>query len=182
MTRESASQTAGPYLHIGLAPNAAGLPMFGGDLGARMVGDGAEGTRMVLTGEIRDGSGAAVTDALVEMWQADAAGHCPARDPAFTGWGRTTCDTAGRFRFETLRPGALDGQAPHVTLWIAARGIGLALQTRVYFPDAPENATDPVLSRVPESRRDTLIAAATPEGYNIKITLQGADETVFFDI
>lgn len=187
MTRipESASQTAGPYVHIGLLPNAAGLAMYGGvDPGGAMRGEGARGVPLTLTGRVLDGLGAPCRDALVEAWQADADGHLPSRDPSFAGWGRSGCDAeTGLFRFETVRPGPVAGQAPHVTLWIVARGINLGLQTRVYFAGDPALATDPVLARIdPPVRRETLVARETEGRWHIDIRLQGEGETVFLDV
>ncbi len=183
--RESASQTAGPYVHIGLLPNAAGLPMYGGaDLGSVMRREGARGEAIALTGRVLDGLGEPCRDALVEVWQADADGQLPPRDPGFAGWGRSGCDAAtGTFRFDTVRPGPVAGQAPHLTLWIAARGIGLALHTRVYFAGDPANDADPVLARIdPPSRRETLMARAVEGGWHVDIRLQGEGETVFLDV
>jgi protocatechuate 3,4-dioxygenase alpha subunit len=173
MSRETASQTAGPYLHIGLLPNAAGLPMYDGDLG-QGIGAEARDDLITLTGRILDGEGAGMPDAMIELWQADADGSGV--------WQRSGCDGDGRYTFQTPRPGTLPGQAPHLTLWLVARGIGLALQTRAYFQGKPENAADPVLARVPDGRRETLMA--TPEGgvWHMNVVLQGSDETVFLDI
>jgi protocatechuate 3,4-dioxygenase alpha subunit len=137
-----------------------------------------------------------VTDAVVEIWQADADGsYAGTPSPnsnttaAFTGFGRKPTDITGTYRFETIKPGAVtnaDGtaMAPHITLWITARGINIGLQTRAYFGDEVEaNATDPVLARVPDYRRETLIARAEGAGrYVLDIHLQGDNETVFFDI
>lgn len=183
MSRETASQTAGPYVQIGLMPNSAGLPMDSGDLGHVTFGRTTGGTRIAFTGRILDGAGDPVTDAMIEVWQADTDGRTP--PPAgtgFPGWARTHCDDDGRFAFDTVMPGALPGQAPHLTLWIVARGIGLPLQTRAYFDGAPENATDPVLSRVPAARRDTMTAQRDGPEWHMNIVLQGPDETVFLDI
>ncbi|MBY8974905.1 protocatechuate 3,4-dioxygenase subunit alpha [Rhodobacteraceae bacterium NNCM2] len=190
--RESPSQTAGPYVHIGCMPNAAGIGgVFPADLGAEMVNDQTLGERMTLILRVFDGEGAPMTDAVVEIWQADANGIYPGGeqgDPNFTGWGRQPADQEGAFTFHTIRPGTVpfaDGrmQAPHVSLWIVARGINLGLNTRVYLPeDAAEHAADPVLSLVDPARRETLIARKGNSGYAIDIHLQGAHETVFFDI
>lgn len=193
--RESPSQTAGPYVHIGCAPNAIGLGgVWEADLGAAMITGPAEGPRMTLSVAIFDGAGDPLRDALVEIWQPDAAGRFagqPAADPHFTGWGRQVADPeTGCVTFDTLRPGqiAWDGgrmQAPHVTLWIAARGINLALQTRAYLADEDAaNAIDPVLADlVPPDRVTTLLAQPDGPGrYHLDIRLQGAGETVFFDI
>lgn len=191
---EAASQTAGPYVHIGCTPNFAGIEgVYPRDLGAQMITGKAAGPRITLTGQVLDGTGTPLRDAMVEVWQADAKGIHPGQpgaDPHFTGFGRCACDaTDGIFRFETVRPGpvawTMSGmQAPHITLWIVARGINLGLHTRAYFADAPENADDPVLKRIEhQARIQTLMA--TPEKddtYRFNIHLQGPDETIFFDV
>ncbi|MEX2518567.1 MAG: protocatechuate 3,4-dioxygenase subunit alpha [Paracoccaceae bacterium] len=196
--KETPSQTAGPYVHIGCVPNFCGIGgVYAEDLGASMLRAGARGERITIRGAVLDGFGAALKDALVEIWQADAAGlyNSPeetrgAADPNFTGFGRKAGDyTTGEWVFETIRPGATpfpDGrmQAPHVTFWIVARGVNLGLHTRMYFPeDQAALKADPVLSRLEhQSRAATLIAARTgPAEYRFDIRLQGAEETVFFD-
>jgi protocatechuate 3,4-dioxygenase, alpha subunit len=191
---ETASQTAGPYVHIGCTPNFAGLSgLYSADLGAQMVREGAEGRRITLTGRIFDGAGDALCDALVEAWQPDAAGRFAGQseaDPQVTGFGRCPCDAeTGLFHFETIKPGPVawpEGgkQAPHVSLWIVARGINIGLQTRVYFADeAHANAADPVFAQLPEARARTLLAQPRGAGeYHLDIHLQGPDETVFFAV
>jgi protocatechuate 3,4-dioxygenase, alpha subunit len=192
---QTPSQTAGPFVHIGCAPAHAGLDGPFPDLGRTMVSPGTNGERITLTGCIFDGAGAVMKDALVEIWQADAAGLHPGRgeprgaaDPHFTGFGRCACDgESGEFRFETIRPGAVpypDGRmmAPHITFWIVARGINTGLHTRMYFPE-DDLSNDPLLARIEHRDRiRTLVAQKTPEGYRFEIRLQGADETVFFDM
>ena len=196
--KESASQTAGPYVHIGLTPNFAEIgSVYDADLGTRMVGDKSRGERIVVSGRVIDGAGAPLKDALVEIWQADADGlyNSPsetrgAADPNFTGWGRcpTNMDN-GEFRFETVKPGRVpfkDGRlmAPHITFWIVARGINIGLQTRMYFADEAEaNAEDPLLARIEHrSRVPTLVAERDGDTYRFDIHLHGEKETVFFDI
>src|SRR5690606_34122279 len=196
--KESPSQTAGPYVHIGLTPNFAEITgVYPEDLGIRMVNDKTKGERITITGRVLDGTGTPLKDALVEIWQADADGlyNSPSEmrgsaDANFTGWGR--CPSGmddGVFRFETIKPGRVpypDGrmQAPHVTLWIVARGINIGLQTRMYFPEEEAaNAEDPILGRVEHRIRvGTLIAQKVEGGYSFDIHLQGDKETVFFDI
>ena len=196
--RESPSQTAGPYVHIGCTPNFTGIDIYGGDLGAVMKTGPVQGTKITLTGHIYDGTGTALRDAMVEIWQADAAGLFPATsetrgqaDPHFTGWGRAPADMdSGAYTFETVKPGAVpypDGrmQAPHITAWIVARGINIGLHTRIYFEDEAEaNATDPILTRIEhQTRVPTLLARHEGNGlYRFDIHLQGPQETVFFDI
>ncbi|MCV3270823.1 protocatechuate 3,4-dioxygenase subunit alpha [Roseobacter sinensis] len=184
---ETASQTVGPYVHIGCMPNAIGLhDVYPEDLGARMRGESTEGQKITIEGIIRDGAGAPLTDALVEIWQADARGRYGADGSGFTGWGRAAADAqSGVWRFETIKPGAVEAMAPHITFWIAARGINMALHTRMYFPeDETLQASDPVLAGfVPAPRRNTLIAQKTADFmYQFNIHLQGSEETVFFDV
>ncbi|MEF2552858.1 protocatechuate 3,4-dioxygenase subunit alpha [Aurantimonas sp. A2-1-M11] len=200
--KESPSQTAGPYVHIGCTPNFCGIEgVFPEDLGARMVDDETKGERISIVGRVFDGVGTALKDAMVEIWQADAAGLYPgpsetrgAADPHFSGFGRSPGDmNTGEFVFRTIKPGPVpfkDGrpQAPHVTVWIVARGINLGLHTRMYFADeAAANEADPILSRIEHrSRVPTLIAPRTMEDgvptYRFDIHLQGENETIFFDI
>lgn len=184
--KESPSQTAGPYVHIGMTPSLEGItgPNVK-DLGAGPV-PGA-GPRIVITGRIFDGSASPVSDAVVELWQADADGNHTA------AWARTACSSTGAFTFDTVKPASVAGpdgkpMAPHVTLWIVARGINIGLHTRLYFDDEAEaNEVDFVLNRIMDPRRrKTLIAtrsdAADKTVYTLDIRLQGNDETVFFDI
>ena len=200
--KESPSQTAGPYIHIGATPNVSGIAgIYTEDLGRALVNARTLGTRIVLTGRVMDGTDTPLKDALLEIWQADAAGLYPGRgehrgtaDPDFAGWGRQAVDAeSGVYRFETIKPGRApfpDGRlmAPHVTLWIVARGINTGLHTRLYFGDEAEaNAADPVLARIEhQSRVSTLVSPCTlvdgTPTYTFDIHLQGANETVFFDV
>jgi protocatechuate 3,4-dioxygenase alpha subunit len=201
---ETPSQTAGPYVHIGLIPRQAGFDIFENNLGETLVSPETRGERIRVEGRILDGTGALVRDALVEIWQANAAGRYAhpadrqegkALDPAFRGWGRTgTNFETGIWAFETVKPGSVEGRrghkpmAPHLNLWIVARGINLGLATRMYFGDEEAaNAADPVLNIIEQpERRETLIARREQrEGksvYVFDIRLQGESETVFFDI
>jgi len=196
--KETPSQTAGPYVHIGLTPNFCDIGgVFPLDAGKTMLAKDTMGQRIAISGRVIDGSGAPVTDAVVELWQADADGNHPqaseSPDAAFTGWGRQPTDATGTFRFDTIKPGAVSGpdgvmQAPHVSLWIVARGINTGLATRLYFADeAVANQADPVLRKVLDPRRrETLIASVSQNDgtatYTLDIHLQGENETVFFDI
>jgi len=194
--KESPSQTAGPYVHIGCVPNFCDITgVYPEDLGARMVNAETKGERITVKGTIYDGTGTPLKDALVEIWQADAAGLYPGNDPRgtadpnFTGWGRQAGDyDTGEWQFDTIRPGAVpfpDGRmmAPHISLWIVARGINIGLNTRMYFPDA-DNSADPLLTRIEHQNRvATLIAEKETDGvYRFDIYLQGEKETVFLDV
>jgi protocatechuate 3,4-dioxygenase alpha subunit len=196
--KESPSQTAGPYVHIGLTPNFAEITgVYPEDLGIRMVNDKTKGERVTIKGRVLDGTGTPLKDALVEIWQADADGlyNSPSEvrgsaDANFTGWGRCPSGMEdGVFTFETIKPGRVpypDGrkQAPHITFWVVARGINLGLQTRMYFGDEEAaNAEDPILGRIEHRVRvPTLIAQREGNVYTFDIRLQGENETVFFDI
>lgn len=196
--KESPSQTAGPYVHIGLTPCFTGIEgVYEEDLGRIMINEKTRGERITVIGRVLDGTGTPLKDALIEIWQADSAGlyNSPAEtrgsaDPNFTGWGRSAGDmTTGEFVFQTIKPGRVpfkDGHlmAPHITFWIVARGINLGLHTRMYFADEEEaNADDPVLARIEhQARLATLIAPRQNDAYRFDIHLQGDRETVFFDI
>lgn len=198
--RETASQTAGPYVHIGLAPGAAGFDIYERELGWDIAGPNAAGERIRVEGLVIDGTGSPVKDVLLEVWQANAAGHYAhpegggAVEDGFRGWGRVITDfDTGAWGFDTVKPGKVPGrmgrmQAPHLNLWIVARGINVGLNTRLYFDDeTAANAADPVLNLIEwEIRRKTLVARrevrAGKAVYRFDIRLQGADETVFFDI
>ena len=186
--KELPSQTAGPYVHIGLMPNFCGIDgCWPVDLGTGPLDPRAKGERIEIVGRVIDGAGQPVKDALVELWQAGASGAYAGddgADPHFSGFARSATDNAaGEYRFATVKPGARAGAA-HLTLWIVARGINLGLHTRVYFPeDSASHAGDPVLKRIPDpARRATLIATREGAGrYRLDVRLQGEGETVFLD-
>jgi protocatechuate 3,4-dioxygenase alpha subunit len=187
----TASQTVGPFFHVGLLhPDLADLTR----------GGKAKGDKIVIEGQVRDGDGAPIPDAMLEIWQANAAGKYDhpedlqdkPRDANFLGFGRAFTDQHGRYRFTTIRPGPMPGrgnalQAPHIVMSVFARGLLNRLVTRLYFGDlAPANESDPVLSRIDDAAaRQSLIAqpvtGATP-GYRFDVVLQGKGETVFFDV
>ena len=171
--KESPSQTAGPYVHIGCTPQTAGLEQR--SMGAQLGQTGPEDAQaMTLDITALDGAGDPLRDALFEVWQAGA-DVCPGH------WAREAADLeTGLERFMTLKPSASEGQAPHLLVWIVARGINLGLTTRIYFPDE-DNRSDPVLG-LAGARADTLIAERTNAGYAHVIHLQGPNETVFFDV
>lgn len=202
MLKETASQTAGPYLHIGMAPAATGLEIWKDERWNVLAGPRTQGQRIRLEGTITDGAGVLVRDALVEIWQANSHGRYahPADtqdkplDPAFQGWGRCPADfKTGLWWFDTIKPGPVTGRggrpmAPHINVTVFARGINVHLNTRAYFDDEAEaNAADPVLSLVElPPRRETLIARREERDgqvvYRFDIRLQGEGETVFLDV
>jgi protocatechuate 3,4-dioxygenase alpha subunit len=168
MTDLTPSQTIGPFLHIG-------LPWTDGPLAAAADAPGA----ITITGRVTDGAGEPLPDGLVETWQSGGEGR--------SGFGRCPTDKDGGYRIVTVRPVAQpdrDGrtEAPHIDVSLFSRGLLDRLVTRIYFPDAEENAADPVLESIDTDRRDTLIATATGDGYRFDIRLQGDRETVFFDV
>jgi protocatechuate 3,4-dioxygenase, alpha subunit len=185
------SQTVGPFFHLGLA-RAEWDDLAAGD---------PAGERIAIEGRVIDGDGAPVPDALIELWQANAAGrynHPDDRqddkplDPHFRGFGRVATDADGRFRVVTIKPGPVPGrgnalQAPHINIALFARGLLKHLYTRIYFADEAANAGDPLLSSIEdEAARHTLLArreaSAGPALHRFDIVLQGEGETVFLDI
>ncbi len=189
---ESASQTAGPYVHIGLTPNFTGIrKVYKEDLGKNLKP--ASGDVITISGFVHDGAGALVRDCLLEFTQADDNGKtrlAKVGSNGFSGFNRVPIDLKkGSYKLETIKPGrvkAPDGspQAPHITVWIVARGVNIGLHTRIYFDDEMEaNKVDPVLDLVPKARRSTLIAKSTGKNkYQLDFRLQGENETVFFDV
>ena len=198
MPRQTPSQTIGPFFGFGLVPDQygfAGTAIGGGTL----VTDQASGQRIRIVGRVFDGAGAVIPDALIEICQADATGRCdgftnePPSGPAdapFTGFGRvgTGARPDGRFEFETIKPGSVDGlQAPHLQVTLFMRGLLRHVVTRIYFADEHEaNLRDPVLRAVSRDRRNTLIARCddshSSRTYSFDIHMQGERETVFFDV
>jgi protocatechuate 3,4-dioxygenase alpha subunit len=170
----SPSQTIGPYLRLLLREDAARID-------ARDA--------VTLFGHVLDGAGDPVPDAMLELWQADAAGRYIGPDdtatpPGFTGFARVATDDDGRYVIETVKPGPVAGQSPHIAVSVFARGLLHRVVTRIYFPDeAAANAADPVLVSVtPEERRTTLVAQPHDGALRFDIRLQGPGETVFFAV
>lgn len=205
---QTPSQTVGPFFHYGL-PWKGGADLVGkSDMGARPdLFDEAHwvlnlssptgtpaGEVIELSGRVTDGAGAPVPDAMIEIWQANAAGRYRSLDdprdqvpldPHFVGFGRSSCDIDGVFRFRTVMPGRVPGpdgtlQAPHLAVSVFGRGIIKRLATRIYFEGTDGIEDDPILSLVPADRQDTLLAKRQSEGWRWDIVLQGAGETVFF--
>ena len=193
MLTETPSQTAGPYVHIGCIPTFAGVDgVYPEDLGLRAIEDGAKGQIITIRGSVYDGTGWALRDAMMESWQPDAAGLFPGQngaDPKVNGFCRFAADKdSGEFTLRTVKPGPVPlrhggMQAPHIALWIVARGINIGLSTRIYFEDE-DNSGDMLLNRIEQRpRAETLIAKKTGEGeYRFDIRLQGEGETVFLDM
>ena len=168
------SQTVGPYFGI----------LIRGRHECRQVSDASAAAVIVIEGQVLDGGGNVIPDALVETWQTD-----PPSDAHFNGYGWAHTRADGGFRFETVKPGRIPApegggeQAPHIVVSVMARGILTRFLTRIYFEDEASNAQDPVLALVPAERRDTLMARRIGEGhYRFNLVMQGAGETVFFDV
>jgi protocatechuate 3,4-dioxygenase alpha subunit len=186
------SQTVGPFFAIALTSDRYGYkPLLSNDL----VTPDASGETIHIEGRIFDGDGNLVTDAFVELWQADGTGRYSSErgrtNAAFKGFGRCGTTAEGRYSFRTVKPGAVAGpdgrpQAPHINVSLFGRGLLNRLFTRIYFEDEPANAHDAVLGLVPAERRKTIIArrdgaAGGAPRYVFDIRLQGEDETVFFE-
>ncbi len=179
------SATVGPYLAIGLTwPD-----------GIWAAAEGTEGG-FWIRGQVFDGAGDVVPDAMVETWQADPDGGFPSPDdprgaatyPGFRGYARASTIT-GEYGVFTLKPGRVpDGegglQAPHIDVSLFARGILDRVVARIYFADeADANDEDVVLRSLPDDEaRRTLIATPSDDGYRLDFYLQGDRETVFFAV
>jgi protocatechuate 3,4-dioxygenase alpha subunit len=183
------SQTAGPFFHLGCTERHS--------LG-KMATSQTLGERITLICRVMDGDGLPMNDAMLELWQANAAGkylhpedtQAKPVDRSFTGFGRLSTDQEGLCRFETIKPGRVPGsdsalQAPHINVSVFARGVLKRLATRIYFAGDPTNSADPILSLVREERRKSLMAIPDPlrpGEWRFDIYLCGEHETVFFDV
>jgi len=190
MSKQTPSQTVGPFYAIGLTRQPMNL----------MTTDLTQGERIRIEGQVFDGDGVAIPDVMVEIWQANAYGRYnhpddkqeKPLDATFTGWGRSGTDDNCFYSFETVKPGPVPGnedsvQAPHINVVIFARGMLVHAYTRIYFDDEASNASDPLLQSVKnEARRKTLIAMRGERDgkvvYRFDMRLQGENETVFFDM
>ena len=187
--KQTPSQTVGPFYSIGLTDRAMNS----------LVTDQTPGQRIRIEGQVIDGDGKPVPDAMIEIWQANAAGRYnhpddkqeKPLDGSFTGWGRSGTEPNGFFSFDTIKPGPVPAseesvQAPHINVVVFARGMLVHAFTRIYFSDEPANEEDPVLNSIEKERRQTLIANHRDESgkivYRFDIRLQGDNETVFFDM
>ena len=182
----SPSQTVGPYGAIALF-----------DVLTPTLVDPSDPRAVWIRGTVYDGAGDPVPDGMVELWQANAAGRYnhpaddrsePELESGFLGFGRANTAPDGRFEFVTVKPGPVpwpDGglQAPHIEVGVFARGLLKRAVTRIYFPDEEAaNAADPVLSRLDEAARATLVAVPEDDGLRFDIRLQGPGHTTFFAV
>jgi protocatechuate 3,4-dioxygenase alpha subunit len=185
--RATTWQTVGPYFHIGLER----LYTW------KIADEGAGGEGVSIEGRVVDADGEPVPDAILEIWQANAAGKYAHQedtqdkplDPHFRGFGRIPTDDEGRFHFTTIKPGPVPGpgdvdQSSHLVVIVLMRGLLRGLVTRAYFPNEPQLETDPILQLVDPARRATLILKPSQESASLfhwEVRMQGKDETVFFD-
>lgn len=192
--KQTPSQTVGPFFAYGLTPG-----QYGYDLKSLftpvLAQPHAAGEHIRITGQVFDGKGQSVLDALVELSQVDGSGRAVktragVESTGFTGFGRCGTGTlpGNHFEFSTVKPGAVAaGQAPYINVCVTMRGLLLHTFTRIYFDDeAAANARDEVLASVPEARRGTLVAKRSVDSagvvYRFDIRMQGEAETVFFDL
>jgi protocatechuate 3,4-dioxygenase alpha subunit len=196
---QTPSQTVGPFFHYGLPWKGCADLVGDSDIGARpelfpdenyklalptSKGE-VSGEIITLEGLVTDGAGQPVPDAMIEIWQADAAGLYAdgSSNTGFIGFGRASTSEDGIYRFRTVRPGRVDDeQAPHIAVGVFGRGLIKRLATRAYFEGEPANDADPILALTPAERRDTLVARKVGDAWRFDIVLQGERETVFFDI
>ena len=162
------------------------------------------GERIIVTGRVLEAGGRPVPGALVEIWQANAAGryrhdgdrHPAPLDPNFSGAGRCVTDAEGRWRFVTVKPGAYPWKnhpnawrPAHIHFSLSGRSFVQRLITQMYFPGDPLFAFDPILQSVPEGARGRLVSRFDPEvtvaewalGYRWDIVLRGREATPLED-
>jgi protocatechuate 3,4-dioxygenase, beta subunit len=187
------TELTGPLLGDGLVRESDG------DLTAQHGGEPI-GQRIVVHGRVLDGDGRAVPNALVEVWQANAAGryrhavdqHPAPLDPHFSGVGRCLTDGDGRYRFVTIRPGCYPWgnhenawRPAHIHFSLFGRAFVQRLVTQMYFPDDPLFEHDPIFNSVPAAARSRLVSsfdlgATVPDwalGYRFDIVLRGCAAT-----
>ncbi|MFN8354197.1 MAG: protocatechuate 3,4-dioxygenase subunit alpha [Spirosomataceae bacterium] len=188
--KQTPSQTVGPYFAYGLTPEQYRYE-FSSIADENLLGDDTPNQPIRIVGQVIDGAGVPIPDAMIELWQPDASGAFASvyQKGQFKGFGRvgTGTDAQHRFIFETIKPGSVEGQAPHINVIVLMRGLLTHAYTRLYFSDEVEaNAQDAVLNSVPADRQNTLIAQRTEEFgkvvYRFDIHMQGDNETVFFDV
>lgn len=189
--QQTPSQTIGPFFAYSLTAGQYGYN-YNSIINGSLLSDDTEGERMYITGHVFDGNGNTVSDAMIELWQADANGIYVTQYPdiaiseiPFKGFGRlgTGTNNEHRFIFKTIKPGSVKGYAPHINVMLFMRGSLHLLYTRIYFSDEA-NDTDILFNSVDEERRQTLIAQRQEVNgiiqYHFDIHMQGEKETVFF--
>jgi protocatechuate 3,4-dioxygenase alpha subunit len=190
--RDTPSQTVGPFFAYGLTAVQYGYD-FTSIADDFIVGPDFDAQRIIVSGCVYDGQGKIIPDAMIELLQADASGKYRSTPiekdrEDFNGFGRlgTGTQAGNKFSFHTVKPGQIDGQAPHINVILFMRGSLLHLYTRIYFEDEKSNEKDGLLNMVPAERRQTLIAKRVSRSdlteYRFDIHMQGEKETVFFDV
>ena len=183
--------TIGPFFLKPLVDGCADLTQSSGHT--------ARGQHIQLSGRLVEEGGKPVLNAILEIWQADAAGvfrhpldpRSAEADPGFGGWGRARTDKDGRYEFRTVIPGPSREEngivrCPHINLMVLAIGLTRRLVTTIFFADAPDTVEDPVLNCVPDRaarRRLFAVREAASHGvphYRFDIVLRGENETPFF--
>ena len=191
--QQTPSQTIGPFFAYSLTAVQYGYD-YNSIVDGSLLNDDTAGERIYITGNIFDGNGNAVSDAMIELWQADAQGNYITAYPniamdtiPFKGFGRlgTGTHNGHRFTFKTIKPGPVNGGVPHINVMLFMRGSLHALYTRIYFSDEA-NDGDVLLNEVDATRRQTLIAKRKEANgittYHFDIHMQGENETVFFEV
>ena len=163
------------------------------------------GERIIVSGRVLDENGRPVPDALIEIWQANAAGryrheidrHPAPLDPNFTGAGRVVTDADGRYRFTTVKPGAYPWRnhpnawrPAHIHFSLFGPSFATRLITQMFFPGDPLFPLDPIFNSVPDPKaRERLVAQFDIDltepgwalGYRFDIVLRGRAATPMVD-
>ncbi|MDO1445069.1 protocatechuate 3,4-dioxygenase subunit alpha [Rhodocytophaga aerolata] len=187
---QTPSQTVGPYFAYGLTAEQYLYDYSSISNGNLIVNEQVKGERITISGQVWDGVGKLIPDAMIEIWQANSEGKYLKDRSLFHGFGRLGTGThpQNTVEFQTIKPGSVNGQAPHINVIVFMRGLLVHAYTRLYFSDEAEaNATDPVLKSIDPSRQQTLIANKSRRAdgctaYEFNIYMQGEKETVFFDV
>jgi len=162
----TAEMTLGPFFPREFAAGANDL--------TRLDGRQAPGELIEVSGRVVQLDGKPLDNLVLEIWQADAQGRCD--NPAFFGWGRAATDAQGVYLFRTVKPGAMQGRAPHINFLLLYSGLMRQLHTVMYF----EKSGDPVLKSVAAPER--LVAGREGANrYRFDIRLRGEGETPFFE-
>lgn len=178
MSRQTPSQTVGPFFAYGLVPEQYGYDLKNVfPMGLIEPDDPAP--RITLSGQVLDGDGNPVQDAMLEFFIDHGNDAPPLMCRVGTGTNKQC-----QYSVDLPRPQSLAGEAPHIDVIITARGMLLHAITRVYLDDEQQaNESDPTLRQVPAERRHTLIACTHREHlYHFDVRLQGNSETVFFEL
>jgi protocatechuate 3,4-dioxygenase alpha subunit len=187
------SQTIGPFFAYSLTAQQYGYN-YDSIVSGSLVDETIEGQRIIITGQIFDGQGKPINDAVIELWQPDLRFENDKNSKSSIGFARlgTGPTPDHSFRFTTIKPKVANGQAPHINVIVMMRGSLHHLYTRLYFDDESEaNEQDALLNAVPDHRRSTLIATKSERNnevsYQFNIRIQegengGSGETVFFQV